>query len=124
MPLIDTGKDPIRWWLEDTQKEAFPNLYLMAIDMLSIPASSAPVERLWSSAQLTMTDRRNRLSIQSVEWLECLKSWRKIESFDMIGQWEVETLGQEWVHPDDFDSGSVARRALAIVCESGMNARA
>lgn len=62
----------------------------MAIDVLSIPCSSASVERLWSSAKLVVTDRRNRLEVETMEMLECLKSWRKIASFDMIGQFKSE----------------------------------
>ena len=36
---------------------------------------SAEPERLFSSAALTITERRNRLGVESVEALECLKSW-------------------------------------------------
>jgi hypothetical protein len=47
----------------------------MALDILSIPAMSAEPERLFSGAALTITERRNRLGVESVEALECLKSW-------------------------------------------------
>jgi hypothetical protein len=47
----------------------------MALDILSIPAMSAEPERLFSSAKITITDRRNRLGIESIEAIECLKSW-------------------------------------------------
>jgi hypothetical protein len=36
---------------------------------------SAEPERLFSSAKITITDRRNRLGIESIEAIECLKSW-------------------------------------------------
>jgi hypothetical protein len=62
------------WWMEPAQRAAFPNLGKMALDLLSIPAMSASPERLFSSAGLTITERRNRLGIQSIEALECLKS--------------------------------------------------
>lgn len=62
----------------------------MAIDVLSIPCSSASVERLWSSAKLVVTDRRNRLEVETMEMLECLKSWRRITTFDLIGQFQAE----------------------------------
>jgi hypothetical protein len=47
----------------------------MALDILSIPAISAEPERLFSSAKITITDRRNRLGIESIEAIKCLKSW-------------------------------------------------
>jgi hAT family C-terminal dimerisation region len=47
----------------------------MAFDILSIPTMSAEPERLFSSAKITITDRRNRLGIESIEAIECLKSW-------------------------------------------------
>ena len=47
----------------------------MAIDILSIPAMSSDPERAFSAAKITLTDRRNKLSIEMIECLECLKSW-------------------------------------------------
>jgi hypothetical protein len=47
----------------------------MALDVLSIPAMSAEPERLFSSAKISITDRRNRLGIESMEAIECFKSW-------------------------------------------------
>ena len=47
----------------------------MALDILSIPAMAADPERLFSGAKISITDRRNRLGIQTIEALECLKSW-------------------------------------------------
>ena len=54
----------------------------MALDVLSIPSMSADPERLFSGAKITVSDRRNRLGIYTLEALECLKSWLGIESFD------------------------------------------
>ena len=50
----------------------------MAIDILSIPAMSLSPKRLFSSAKITIIDRRNRLGIALVQALECLKSWMGI----------------------------------------------
>jgi hypothetical protein len=47
----------------------------MALDILSIPAMSSDPERAFSAAKITLTDRRNKLSIDMIECLECLKSW-------------------------------------------------
>jgi hypothetical protein len=54
----------------------------MALDILLIPSMSADPERLFSGAKITVSDRRNRLGIYTLEALECLKSWLGIESFD------------------------------------------
>ena len=47
----------------------------MALDILSILSMSAELERLFSGAGITITDRRNRLGIESIQAIECLKSW-------------------------------------------------
>jgi hypothetical protein len=62
-------KDVQRWWIEERQKRDFPNLSRMALDILSIPAMAADPERLFSSAGLTVTDRRNHLLIESIKLL-------------------------------------------------------
>jgi hAT family C-terminal dimerisation region len=55
----------------------------MALDMLTIPAMSAAPERLFSSANITISDRRNRLHGDTTEAIECLKSWRKIQNIGL-----------------------------------------
>jgi len=49
----------------------------MALDLFSIPAMSADPERLFSSSKHVLRDTRNRLKCESLEALECLKSWAK-----------------------------------------------
>jgi hypothetical protein len=51
----------------------------MALDYLSIPAMSAEPERLFSSAKVTISDRRSRLGSDVIEALECLRSWLQIQ---------------------------------------------
>jgi hypothetical protein len=43
--------------------------------VLLIPTISAEPERLFSSAKISITDRRNRLGIKSIEAIKCLKLW-------------------------------------------------
>jgi hypothetical protein len=74
-PRLREVKDARSWWLEPTQRKTYPNLQKMALDLLSIPAMSAEPERLFSNTKITITDRRNRLGIKSIEAIECLKSW-------------------------------------------------
>jgi hypothetical protein len=38
-------------------------------------------ERAFSAAKITLTDRRNKLSIEMIECLECLKSWLSKEEW-------------------------------------------
>jgi hypothetical protein len=44
---------------------------------------SAAPERLFSSANITISDRRNRLHGDTTEAIECLKSWRKIQNIGL-----------------------------------------
>ena len=54
----------------------------MALDILSIPAMSAEPERLFSGAKITISDRRNRLTVDTIQALQCLKSW--LENQDLV----------------------------------------
>ena len=47
----------------------------MALDILSIPAMSADPERLFSGVKITISDRRSKLGMATIQALECLKSW-------------------------------------------------
>jgi hypothetical protein len=47
----------------------------MALDILSIPSMSVELERLFSGVGITIIDYRNRLGIESIQAIECLKSW-------------------------------------------------
>src|SRR6186713_488291 len=46
-PVIPEVTDPRTWRLEPTQRKTYPNLSIMALDILSIPAMSAEPERLF-----------------------------------------------------------------------------
>ena len=67
----------------------------MAIDILLIPAMSVDPKRLFSGAKITITDRRNQLSIATIQALECLKSWIGILEI------KVNTLEDELQAGDD-----------------------
>ncbi len=40
-----------------------------------MPTKSSDPERAFSAAKTTLSDRRNRLGIHMIEYLECLRSW-------------------------------------------------
>ena len=63
----------MNWW--DFHSIDYPVLAKIAKDYLSIQASSAPSERLFSGAADVITDDRNRLSPDCARALVCLKSW-------------------------------------------------
>jgi hAT family C-terminal dimerisation region len=66
---------PLIWWLRDEQREHYPNLSKMAIDILSIPAMSADPQRVFSGARRTTSWDRMLLGASTVERGKCLKSW-------------------------------------------------
>ncbi len=51
----------------------------MALDILSIPIMSIEPERVFSSIRIQLTNRRNKMTIEVLESLECLKSWLKLK---------------------------------------------
>ena len=61
----------------------------MALDILTIPAMLAAPERLFSSANITISDRHNRLHGDTTEAIECLTSWRKIQNIRLESGSEV-----------------------------------
>jgi len=85
-PVLQEVTDPRAWWLEPTQRKTYPALSIMALDILSIPAMSAEPERLFSGAKITITDRRNKLGIASIQAIECLKSWMSTTSTPYVDE--------------------------------------
>lgn len=88
-PVLPAVTDARAWWLEPTQQKTFPALSVMALDILSIPAMSAEPERLFSGAKITITDRRNRLGIESIQAIECCKSWFSRKSVPYVDEIEA-----------------------------------
>jgi hAT family C-terminal dimerisation region len=65
--------DVISWFINTTTIS--PGIKQQALDLLSIPAMSAELERVFSQAKLTITPARNRLSEYTIEMLELLRHW-------------------------------------------------
>ena len=65
--MLDVSKCPFSWWAE--HKQVFPNIAKLALNVLFIPATSVPSERLFSTAGQIITERRNRLLPEHAEKL-------------------------------------------------------
>jgi hypothetical protein len=69
----DSDSDLFAWW--DRPNNPHKALQQQAFDLLSIPAMSAEVERVFSSAKRLIPPDRNRLSDGTIELLQLLKNW-------------------------------------------------
>ena len=47
----------------------------MALNILSLPAMSSDPEHAFSAAKITLSNRQNKIGIQIIKYLKCLKSW-------------------------------------------------
>ena len=56
--------DLLKWW--ESEKETFPRLSKLALCLLAVPATSAPSERVFSTAGLTISSKRSQLSPSNV----------------------------------------------------------
>ena len=59
------NQDPLSFWTDRVQ--VYPLISSIALDILVIPASSAPVERVFSTAGESTIGKRNRLSDTNLE---------------------------------------------------------
>ena len=64
----------------------------MALDILLIPAMSADLKRLFLGAKITISNRRCRLGMLTIQALECLKSQLGIIEADVDNPKEDEEL--------------------------------
>jgi hypothetical protein len=74
-PTNPGGLNALEWWLVPERQITYPNLFYMAVDILSIPPMSAEPERIFSGARRTISWQRMRLGIDTIQKTECLKSW-------------------------------------------------
>jgi hypothetical protein len=107
----DEPFDPREWRQETTQRKVYPNLSKMVLDLLSIPAMSAEVERLFSSCKINITDRRNRIGINAVEAIEFLKSWLRENNI----AWVDEDLTDHWVAEVEAETKKGKAKGMLIV---------
>ena len=72
---MDADIDILKWWKENSK--LFPNLSKMAGELLSIPGTSVPSERVNSEARELLPYTRNRLGPEKIEATLVLKSYMR-----------------------------------------------
>ncbi|KAF2135117.1 uncharacterized protein K452DRAFT_239936, partial [Aplosporella prunicola CBS 121167] len=86
-----------QWWV-DHQNE-YPKLSRMALDLLACPAMSSDCERTFSSAGRTIDKLRSRITEDTAEATECLRSWMGSGWVD-TEQWLIR---EDVLRDDDMD---------------------
>jgi len=70
---LDSATDNLfEFW--EQQQDMYPILSSIALDILIIPASNTSVERLFSTSEAIVTNKRNRLNTAKIDKLMFLKS--------------------------------------------------
>ncbi|KIJ99050.1 hypothetical protein K443DRAFT_102918, partial [Laccaria amethystina LaAM-08-1] len=87
----------------------YPHLHRMALDYLSIPATSVDVECTFSQGRLLLSHIHNQLCVQSTWALLCLGIWSKmgyVKDKDVKAATVLPEVGsdEEEVLSDDWDS--------------------
>jgi len=76
-PAESIKQSALEYWLQPSQRQSYPQLSQMAIDILSTMAMSAESERVFSASRRTIAWTRASLSGAMIEMLECLKHWQR-----------------------------------------------
>ena len=67
MPALDPDSNALEWWKENAER--FPTLSRVARQLLCIPATSVPSERIFSTAGNIVTKKRASLKPDNVDML-------------------------------------------------------
>ena len=70
---VENVKKPLKWWVDN--KYVYPNLHSMALDYLSIPATSTAVKRVFSQGRHLLPFTCNSLSSSLIRAFLCFGSW-------------------------------------------------
>ena len=63
----------VRYWIDLAPK--YPNLSRLAIDILTIPASSCECERLFSELGDLLEPKRRKIGVKLLAALQLIRSW-------------------------------------------------
>lgn len=103
---VNSDDDPLLWWRN--HKELFPVLARLARKYLAIPATSAPVERVWSTAGNVLTKKRARLSDEMLNNVVFLH-----ENFDMCLEAAKEIVEKERQQKEKVKEEAKAKKKAA-----------
>lgn len=74
------AQNPIKYWLG--MRDRYPNLSRLALDVLSIPASSCECERMFSELGDLLEPRRRKISPTQLAAIQCVRRWRRAGLLD------------------------------------------
>jgi hypothetical protein len=69
------ANNPIKYWV--SLRDRYPSLSQLALDVLSIPASSCECERMFSELGDLLEPRRRAIQPQLLAAIQCVRRWRK-----------------------------------------------
>jgi hypothetical protein len=68
---------PLDWWYREDQRQQYPCLHQMAIDILSIPPCSEKIESVCSGVESATSWKSGSSHINIVEIQELIENWNK-----------------------------------------------
>jgi hypothetical protein len=71
----EAANNPIKYWVG--LRDRYPDLARIALDLISIPASSCECERMFSELGDLLEPRRRAISPQLLAAIQCVRRWRK-----------------------------------------------
>ena len=72
---LPNALNSIQYWIG--LRDQYPNLSKLALDVLSIPASSCECERMFSELGDLLEPRRRNISPQLLAAIQCVRRWRR-----------------------------------------------
>jgi len=73
---LDDQTSTVQWWARNTR--IYPTLSRMAMDYLSIPATSVDVECMFSKGRRLLSYERNRMSGRTIHMQMCVGEWVRL----------------------------------------------
>ena len=70
---------PLDWWVERAQRVRYPQFNKLALNLLSVPVSSAEIEYIFLEYTLALSDKRLSMMPEMLEKLMLFRSWRRWE---------------------------------------------
>ena len=80
----------LQWWTKDSQQLRYPKLSCLAYNLLTIPAMSASMERIFSECKLTCL--RHSTLPESLRKIQLLQSWLHstvLDGIQLVSLWSM-----------------------------------